>query len=98
VVEGYAIIRASVERALKSLRAGDFEVLFLDPPYDADADRLREVLALAGDRLTDAGVLVLEHARRRAAPDAAGRLVRTRQIASGDSALTLYAPARERHA
>ncbi len=95
VSEGYAIIRASVERALKSLRAGDFEVLFLDPPYDADAGRLSAVLAQAGDRLAEAGVLVLEHGRRQGAPDAAGRLVRTRVIASGDSALSFYAAAQE---
>jgi hypothetical protein len=36
------------------------------------------------------GVLVLEHARRRPAPERAGRLVRTREIISGDSALSLY--------
>ena len=36
------------------------------------------------------GVLVLEHARRRAVPDAAGRLTRVRQVTSGDSALSFY--------
>jgi 16S rRNA (guanine(966)-N(2))-methyltransferase RsmD len=91
VSDGYAIIRESVEGALKSLRAGDFELMFLDPPYDADPRRLDAVLARAGDRLADAGVLVLEHARRQPTPEVAGRLARTRLIASGDSALSLYA-------
>jgi hypothetical protein len=35
-------------------------------------------------------VVVLEHARRAAAAEQAGRLVRIRQIASGDSMLTFY--------
>jgi hypothetical protein len=34
--------------------------------------------------------VVLEHARRRAAPDAAGRLARVRQVTSGDSTLSFY--------
>ena len=37
-----------------------------------------------------AWALVLEHARRRPAPESAGDLVRTRQDVSGDSALAFY--------
>jgi hypothetical protein len=36
------------------------------------------------------GVLILEHARKRPAPETAGRLVRAREVASGDSMLSLY--------
>jgi len=38
------------------------------------------------------GLLVLEHARRRPAPDEVGRLRKTRDLASGDSALAFYTP------
>jgi hypothetical protein len=38
-------------------------------------------------------VLILEHARRDAAPARAASLAKTRDIMSGDSALTLYMPA-----
>jgi len=36
------------------------------------------------------GLLVLEHARRRPAPETAGRLGRVRQVTSGDSTLSFY--------
>jgi hypothetical protein len=36
------------------------------------------------------GLLVIEHSKRRAAPEAAAALARTRQIVSGDSVLSFY--------
>ena len=36
------------------------------------------------------GLVVLEHAKRAAAPEQAGRLVRVREVKSGDSMLTFY--------
>jgi 16S rRNA (guanine966-N2)-methyltransferase len=92
VKNGYAIIRAAAARAVATLGASPgfvpFDIILLDPPYDhapaqalADLDRL-----LAPD-----GVVVFEHARRVRAPDASGRLVRTRELASGDSMLSFYA-------
>jgi hypothetical protein len=36
------------------------------------------------------GVLVFEHARKQRVPDLTGRLVRIRQVLSGDSSLTIY--------
>ena len=36
------------------------------------------------------GLLVLEHARRRGAPETTARLVRVRQVTGGDSALSFY--------
>src|SRR5262245_56928283 len=75
---GYAIIRASIERALAPPLADSFDIMLLDPPYDDDPTA---VLAAAGERLAAEGVVVLEHARRRAAPEMAGRLARTRVVA-----------------
>jgi hypothetical protein len=40
--------------------------------------------------LAAAGLVVLEHARRQQPPERAGRLVRTRTLNSGDSALAFY--------
>jgi 16S rRNA (guanine966-N2)-methyltransferase len=94
VDEGYVIIRTSVERALPQFMLGDatgtFDVVFLDPPYALTDDRVAGVLEQAGVVLSDEGILVLEHARKRTPPDAPGRLVRTRVITSGDSALSVY--------
>jgi 16S rRNA (guanine(966)-N(2))-methyltransferase RsmD len=93
VANGYAIIRASVARALDDLcaHAAAFDVIVVDPPYgDADTD-VASVLAPAGELLAPEGVVVLEHARRRAAPISPGRLQQTRELAAGDSALSFYA-------
>jgi len=87
VTDGYAIIRASVGRAIDDLRAESFEIMIFDPPYQEQAD---DVLAAAGERLSAGGVLVLEHSRRRRSPDQLGRLRRTREVTSGDSALAFY--------
>jgi 16S rRNA (guanine(966)-N(2))-methyltransferase RsmD len=92
VQRGYAIIRATAARGAERLREdpafAPFDVILLDPPYDqppADVLRIVESL-LAAD-----GILVLEHARRQTAPADEGRLLRTRELKSGDSMLSLYA-------
>ena len=87
VLNGYAIIRAGVIRALEELRGSPFDIVLLDPPYDVQAE---SVLAAAAEVLAPGGVLVLEHARRRGAPAGAGPLVRSRMVTSGDSALAFY--------
>lgn len=78
---GCAIIRASFDRL------GPFDIIFMDPPYDIPPD---DALAAGAPLLAPGGVLVVEHAKRRAAPEAAAGLTRTRQIVAGDSALSFY--------
>jgi 16S rRNA (guanine966-N2)-methyltransferase len=87
IVDGYVIIRSSLVRALADFDGIPFDLVLLDPPYEERADG---PIAAAGRHLAARGLLVLEHARRRPAPEAAGKLVRTRQVISGDSALSLY--------
>jgi 16S rRNA (guanine966-N2)-methyltransferase len=90
VTSGYAIIRAAVDRAVEVLRAASsrFDVVLLDPPYASASDG---IVGDLGDVLAPGGVLVLEHATRAATPERAGRLRRTREVVSGDSALAFYA-------
>lgn len=85
----YAIEHAPAARVLAvRVRGGPFDIAVLDPPYDeADLARLVEG---AGAQLVPDGVVVLEHARRRPPPEAAGRWRRTRTIEAGDSALSFY--------
>jgi 16S rRNA (guanine(966)-N(2))-methyltransferase RsmD len=93
LAEGYAIIRASATRALADLSAKEaaFDLILLDPPYGERDDRIAAVLAQAAGVVAPGGVIVLEHARIRPAPASAGRLPRTREVTSGDSALAFYA-------
>ncbi|HYM25611.1 MAG TPA: 16S rRNA (guanine(966)-N(2))-methyltransferase RsmD [Vicinamibacterales bacterium] len=87
IANGYAIIRASADRAFAGLvkASSAFDVVVLDPPYGEQPD------AGGGSVLAHGGILVLERASRAAAPDAVGPLTRTRDIVSGDSALSFYA-------
>ena len=60
-------------------------------PHDPnDAKDLAAVLTATAELLSRDGLVVLEHARRREAPESAGRLARTRSLTSGDSVLTFY--------
>jgi 16S rRNA (guanine966-N2)-methyltransferase len=88
---GYSMLRSTAARAWSTL-LGDpgfapFDLILLDPPYDQPAG-----VALAGvdALLAPEGLVVLEHARRTAAPDRAGGLDRVRDLRSGDSALAFY--------
>ncbi len=92
IAEGYAIIRAPVARGLETLRGQPaFDIIVLDPPYARhDRDEIDGVMTAAVDVMAPDGVLILEHARRRHAPDTAGQLIRSREVASGDSALAFY--------
>jgi 16S rRNA (guanine(966)-N(2))-methyltransferase RsmD len=87
VTDGYAIIRASVGRAIDELGGESFEIMIFDPPYDEAAD---DVLAAAVERLSAGGVLVVEHARRRPPPERLGPLRCAREVTSGGSSLALY--------
>jgi len=91
IESGYTVVRAALAGTLASASANPalkpFDIVLFDPPYDlAPADVLAGVDAV----LAPEGVLVLEHAKKRQAPALAGRLVRQREVLSGDSTLTFY--------
>jgi 16S rRNA (guanine966-N2)-methyltransferase len=91
VLDRCAIIRADVMIAVpRDLPRAYYDLVLLDPPYDAPTAGVADAVARAGDRLDRGGLLILEHARRRDPPAAAGRLARTRTVTSGDSALAFY--------
>src|SRR5580765_3090386 len=93
ITTGYNVVRTGALRALESLgndAFDPFDIVWLDPPYEASEAELMGVLAAAGETLAPDGMAVLERSRRRPGPDAAGRLVRSRDVLSGQSALTFY--------
>jgi 16S rRNA (guanine(966)-N(2))-methyltransferase RsmD len=85
VSDRYAIIRTP-----QSLPAQSFDLAVLDPPYD-EPDLMTSIAA-AEPLIAPGGLLVLEHARRRQAPECVGRLSRTRDLVSGDSVLAFFTP------
>ena len=86
---GFAIECGRVESVLGRRPAGSepFDVIVLDPPYDAP-DVMDAVQAAAAHLAAD-GILVLERASRRN-PEVPPSLTRVRDVKSGDSTLTFY--------
>jgi 16S rRNA G966 N2-methylase RsmD len=81
-------VRGDVAAVLRRMPSSSvFDVVVLDPPYDAAG--VPDALSAAGARLAAGGVLVLERATRRE-PDTPAPLTRTRDVKSGDSTLTFY--------
>jgi 16S rRNA (guanine(966)-N(2))-methyltransferase RsmD len=64
-----------------------FDLVLLDPPYELP--EFSTVLEAAASHLAGDGLLVLEHATRRV-PDVPASLRRSRDVTSGDSALTFF--------
>ena len=71
-------------------RIGQFDVVFVDPPYDTED--LAEVMTEAAALVVTTGLVVLEHSRRRTAPEGAAGIRRNRTLLAGDSVLAFYTP------
>jgi 16S rRNA (guanine(966)-N(2))-methyltransferase RsmD len=90
------VFRQEATTALAALAdlGRQFDVVFLDPPYQSDL--YEPLLELAGGRLLAAGgVVVAEHFHKRSLPERIGALIRTRQKRVGDHCLSFYSRAAE---
>lgn len=89
VKEGYTIECADVVSVLLRVpRGSEYDLVLLDPPYDIDPETVTRTLEAAAGAIAAKGLVVLEHASRRA-PNVPPVLGVVRNIASGDSTLTL---------
>lgn len=89
--DGYTMVHAPALEALGDV-AGAFDMVFVDPPYEAaDIGLLVEAAAAC---VAEGGRLVVEHSRRRPVCASAGHLVRVREVRCGDTMLTFYAAER----
>ena len=85
--------RAALPAALRRLVPAVFDLVLLDPPYDAPD--VGALLAAAAVHLGPGSLLVIEHARYRD-PPAPPTLEALRSVRAGDSALRFYRPAVDR--
>ncbi len=84
------IRRASLPTALRRPPIDPFDLVLLDPPYDAPD--IGAILTAAAGHLRPQGLLVLERARRET-PFEDPALTSLRIVRAGDSVLELYGPA-----
>jgi 16S rRNA (guanine(966)-N(2))-methyltransferase RsmD len=93
VTAGFRIHGAGVGAVLRGLKPA-FDVMFLDPPYDA-AGEYAATLGLLGGALlgllAESAVVIAEHRRKERLEDKYGALQRTRLLEQGDAALSFYA-------
>ena len=89
-----ASVGATLRRAAGTPKQERYEVLFLDPPYDA-AQEYEATLGLLGGSaaglLAEGALVIAEHRRKERLEDRYGSLVRTRLLEQGDAALSFYA-------
>jgi 16S rRNA (guanine(966)-N(2))-methyltransferase RsmD len=90
-----AFLRRAAAAAPKPER---YEILFLDPPYDA-AEEYAATLGLLGGAaaglLADGAVVIAEHRRKDVLEERYGALERIRLLKQGDAALSFYAARRQ---
>lgn len=97
---GVRVEAVSVMAFLKKLRpesaAFVFDIVFLDPPYDAENEYAMTLGLLGGDAsrlLTKDAVVIAEHRRKEKLENRYGMLERTRVLEQGDAALSFYSAA-----
>lgn len=85
-----AFLRSNAKTGAKLVR---HEVVFLDPPYDAEEEYATTLgrLGLAQGILAEGALVIAEHRRKQRLEERYGRLLRTRLLEQGDAALSFYA-------
>ena len=94
----HSLLRRDAVKGISYLQKQDaaFEIIYFDPPYGTDLERIPELyttcLALFAENslLRTGGTLLVEHAKRFVVPDKVGNLTRSRQAAYGDTVVSFY--------
>lgn len=94
LTHGFEVHAGTVAAYLRGSAAGQFDIVFLDPPYDAEkeyASTLEQFGGKASALLAPGAVVIAEHRRKDKLADSYGALRRTRVLQQGDAALSFYA-------
>jgi 16S rRNA (guanine(966)-N(2))-methyltransferase RsmD len=82
------VMRARAESFLRK-SSGQFDIVFLDPPYAQELKPLLELIAESGI-LKPETVVVAEHFKKQPSPEKAGTLTLYREVKYGDTVLAFY--------
>ena len=100
VLSGVRVEAVSVGAFLRRARPENapmqFDVVFLDPPYEAAEEYAMVLGLLGGDAvglLAEGAAVIAEHRRKQKFEDGYGLLQRVRVLEQGDAALSFYAAA-----
>jgi 16S rRNA (guanine(966)-N(2))-methyltransferase RsmD len=95
LTEGYRVVSGSVGGYLRNMQGTPrFNIVFLDPPYDALSEYAATLGLLGGPfvgSLADGAMVIAEHRRKDVLEDRYGQFHRTRLLKQGDAALSFYA-------
>jgi 16S rRNA (guanine(966)-N(2))-methyltransferase RsmD len=70
---------------------GPFDIIFFDPPYAADYEAVLSFIAEhRAQLLSDEGIVIVEHYKKRDLPEEFDSLKRYRELKQGDSVLSFY--------
>lgn len=72
------------------LRKRTWDIIYYDPPYDANYDEVIELISRGACIKPQGGILVIEHPAEMFFPQTIGYLTRRRVAKEGDTALTFY--------
>lgn len=91
ITTGYRVESAKVSAFLRTAGKSqpEFDLIFLDPPYDL-AGEYESTLSAIGKFLATDGLVVAEHRRKDVLPEEFAALKRTRLLEQGDAALSFY--------
>jgi 16S rRNA (guanine(966)-N(2))-methyltransferase RsmD len=96
---GFRIHGAGVGAVLRKMKPGvGFDVIFVDPPYDALQEYAATLGLLGGAAkglLAAGAVVIAEHRKKERLEERYGELKRRRLLEQGDAALSFYADAAE---
>jgi 16S rRNA (guanine966-N2)-methyltransferase len=99
ITHGFHVETSTVAGFLRASRGALFDVVFLDPPYDATKEyefTFEQLASSAKTLLAENALVIAEHRRKESLEDRYGMLMRTRLLEQGDAALSFYA-IREQH-
>jgi len=82
---------SEVSRKFVKTTAEPFDIIFFDPPYAADYEVVLNYIGEHPARLlAEAGILIIEHDKKKEMGDEVGQLKRYRIVKQGDSSLSFY--------
>lgn len=94
ITVGFRIHAAGVGAVLRKMKPSPgFNLVFLDPPYDAAEEYAATLSLLGGTQaalLAPEALVIAEHRRKQQLENRYGQLLRTRLLEQGDAALSFY--------